>query len=236
VNLRGKNASLKVRLCRFRFDRKMGIGLDNITTGKQPSAVRLSEIRKSLAYRFTEPVARLLARTAITPSAITWFGFLLALGAAALVITGHPFAAGLVVLIAGFFDILDGALARYTDRATHFGAILDSTLDRVSEAVVLLGILVLYARDQQIAQILLVGVALLGSLLVSYIKARAEGLGVECQVGLFTRAERVIVLALGLLLSQIPYALVIALAIIVLFSFITAGQRLVYVWQQTKIK
>lgn len=197
---------------------------------------RLYQIRKTIAYRVTEPVARLLARTAITPTTITWFGFLLSLGAAALIITGHLFAAGLVVLIAGFFDILDGALARYTNRATRFGAILDSTLDRLSEAVVLLGILVLYAREQQVAHILLVGVALLGSLLVSYIRARAEALGLECQAGLFTRAERVVVLALGLLLNQIAYALVIALAIIVVFSFITIVQRLFYVWQQTKVK
>ena len=71
---------------------------------------------------------------------------------------------------------------------------------------------------------------------MSYIRARAEALGLECQVGLFTRAERVVVLALGLLLNQFAYALVIALAIIVVFSFFTIGQRLIYVWQQTKIR
>jgi len=198
--------------------------------------VKLYQIRKTIAYRFTEPVARLLSKTAITPTTITWFGFLLSLGAATLIITGHPFAAGLVVLIAGFFDMLDGALARYTNRTTRFGAILDSTLDRLSEAVVLLALLVLYAREQLIAQTLLVGVALLGSLLVSYIRARAEALGLECQAGLFTRPERVIVLALGLLLNQISYALVIALGIIAIFSFITIVQRLLFVWQQTKTK
>ncbi len=197
---------------------------------------RISGVRKSLTNHLTEPPVRLLARTSITPSAITWFGFLLALGAASLITTGHLFAAGLVVLIAGFFDILDGALARHTNRTTRFGAILDSTLDRLSEAVLLLAILLLYARDQLVAQTLLAGVALLGSLLVSYIKARAEALGLKCQVGLFTRTERVIVLVLGLWLSHIAYALIIALAIIAVFSFITAGQRLVYVWQQTKAK
>jgi CDP-diacylglycerol--glycerol-3-phosphate 3-phosphatidyltransferase len=214
----------------------MGDSLANMATEKPPSVVRLHQIRKTIAYRFTEPVARLLSKTAITPTTITWFGFLLSLGAAALIITEHLFAAGLVVLVAGFFDMLDGALARYTNRATRFGAILDSTLDRLSEAVVLLAILVLYAREQLIAQTLLVGVALLGSLLVSYIRARAEALGLECQAGLFTRAERVIVLALGLLLNQIAYALVIALGIIAIFSFITVVQRLLYVWRQTKIK
>ena len=205
---------------------------------------KLSEVRKALAYRFTEPVVRLLARTPITPGVITWFGFLLTVGAAALIITGHLLAAGFVVLIAGFFDILDGALARYTNQTTRFGAILDSTLDRLSEAVLLLGILSLFLFTEEKSAlftslskewvVLLVGVALIGSLLVSYIRARAESLGLECQVGLFTRAERVIVLALGLLLSQIDYALIIALAIIVVFSFFTVVQRLVYVWRQTK--
>ncbi len=197
---------------------------------------RLSEVRKTAAYYLTQPVVRLFAKTPITPNTISWFGFLLAAGAAVLITTGHLFAAGFVVLVAGFFDILDGALARHTNQTTRFGAVLDSTLDRLSEAVLLLGILVLYAREQSVAEILLVGVALLGSLLVSYIRARAETLGLECQVGLFTRAERVIVLALGLLLNQIDNALVIALAIIVVFSFFTIGQRLFYVWQQTKTK
>ena len=195
---------------------------------------KLSEIRKALVYRFTEPVVRLLSRTPITPSAITWFGFLLTIGAAVLIITGHLLVAGLVVLIAGFFDILDGALARCTNQVTRFGAVLDSTLDRLSEAVLLIAILVLYAGEQSIIGILLIGAALIGSPLVSYIRARAEALGLECQAGLFTRAERVIVLALGLLLNQIDNALIIALAIIVALSFFTAGQRLLYVWKQTK--
>jgi len=198
---------------------------------------KLSEGRKLVAYYITQPAAELLARTSITPNILTWFGFLITIGAAVLIVTGHLFAAGLVVLLAGFFDILDGALARRTNQTTRFGALLDSTLDRLSEALLLLGILVLnLLRDQLSVEVLLVCLALIGSLLVSYVKARAEALGLECQVGLFTRAERVTVLALGLLLSQINYALITALAIIVLFSFITAGQRVLYVWQQTKIR
>jgi CDP-diacylglycerol--glycerol-3-phosphate 3-phosphatidyltransferase len=177
-------------------------------------------------------VVRVLARTPVTPNAVTWFGFILALGAAALVITSHLFAAGFVVLIAGFFDLLDGALARRMEQATPFGAVLDSTLDRLSEAVVLLAILVSFSGTPLL--VLLVFLALLGSLLVSYIRARAEAVGLECRLGLFTRPERVVVLALGLLLSHLANALVIALAIIVVFSFVTIGQRLVYVWQQRK--
>jgi len=197
---------------------------------------KLPEVRKTLAYRFTEPIVRLLSKTPITPSTITWFGFFLTVGAAIFIITEHILVAGLVVLIAGFSDMLDGALARYTNQATRFGAVLDSTLDRLSEAVLLIGILALYAREQSITGILLVGATLTGSLLVSYIRARAEAQGLECPVGLFTRPERVIVLALGLLLNQVDNALIIALAIIVVLSFFTAGQRLVYVWKQTRIR
>ena len=197
---------------------------------------KLSQVRKVAAYHLTEPAVRLLARTFITPNAITWFAFLLAIGAGALIITDHLFAAGFAVLFSGFLDILDGALARHAGQTTPFGAVLDSTLDRLSEAVVLLGILILYAREQSVAGILAVGVVLLGSLLVSYIRARAEALGLECQVGLFTRPERVVVLVLGLLLSQIDNALIIALAIIAVFSFLTVGQRLLYVWRQTKTR
>ncbi len=197
---------------------------------------RFPEIRKTAAYYFTQPVVRLLAKTPVTPDAITWFGLLVAVGAAVLISTEHLFAAGFVVLVGGFFDIIDGALARKTNRTSLFGAVLDSTLDRLAEAAVLIGILVVYAREQSVTGVLLVGVAWLGSLLVSYIRARAEALGLECQVGLFTRAERVVILALGLLLSQFDNALMIALAVIAVFSFVTAGQRLLHVWQQTKTK
>jgi len=202
--------------------------------------VELSEIRKTVAYYLTEPAVWLLARTSITPNAITWFGLLLAAGTAALIIMGHLFAAGFLVLIAGYFDILDGALARRTKQTTRSGAILDSTVDRLSEAVVLIGImaLFLFTEEQSLFillnkewAILLVGLALLSSPLVSYIRARAEALRIECHVGIFTRAERVIVLALGLLINQI----VIALAIITVLSLVTAGQRLLYVRKQTKL-
>ncbi len=194
---------------------------------------RLSEVRKSAANYLTQPVVRLLAKTPVAPNALTWFGFLATVGAASFVVTGHLFAAGFVVLVAGFSDMLDGALARITNRVTQFGAVLDSTLDRVAEAVLLLSILGLYAAEQSAVGILIAGAVLITSPLVSYIRARAEALGLECQVGFFTRAERVVVLALGLLLSQFQYALLAALAVVALFSFITVVQRLFYVWRQT---
>ena len=194
----------------------------------------LSDFRKTAAHRFTQPAAQFLAKTPITPDTLTWTGFLLAILTAVLISLEYLLVAGVVLLVAGLFDLLDGALARYTNRATRFGAILDSTLDRLSEGAVLLGILAFYAREPSTTGILLAGIALLGSLLVSYVRARGEALSLDCQRGLFTRPERVIVLALGLLLSYFSYALIIALGIIVIFSFITVGQRLVHLWRQTK--
>ena len=192
--------------------------------------VDLLRVRKVLSYYSTDPIVRVLARTPITPNAVTCFSFILAAGAAALIATRNLLAAGFVVLIAGLFDMLDGALARYTNRVTSFGAVLDSTLDRLAEGVLLLGILFLYAEEGSTSGVLLVGGVLIISLLVSYIRARAEATGIECTVGLFTRPERVIVLALGLFLNQ----LMIALAIIAAFSLFTVGQRLYHVWRQLK--
>ncbi len=195
---------------------------------------KLEQARRAIAAGFTQPVVRLLAGTSLTPNTVTWLGFLITVGAAALIVTGHIFAAGFVVLVAGLCDMLDGALARLTGRVSRFGAILDSTLDRLSEAVVLLGLLWVYLRGGQVGAGLLVGFALLGSLLVSYLRARMEGVGIEGRVGLFTRPERVVVLVLGLLLSGLDYALITALAVITFFSYFTAVQRLVYAWRHTR--
>jgi CDP-diacylglycerol--glycerol-3-phosphate 3-phosphatidyltransferase len=195
---------------------------------------KLAKARKATSDYITQPIVKILARTPLTPNAITWLGLCITIGAAYLVVTDNLFAAGFVVLVAGFFDMLDGALARITNRVTRFGGVLDSTLDRLSEAILLLSLLVMYTRGEQVSESLLVGIALLGSLLVSYLRARIESLGMECRVGLFTRPERVIVLALGLLLSRFDYALVTALAVITFFSFFTVGQRLLYAWRQTR--
>lgn len=212
----------------------MGNRSVNIALEKPPPVTKLVEVRKKVAHYLTQPLVRLMARTAITPNALTWFGLVLFGGAAALIVTEHLLAAGFLVLVAGLFDLLDGALARATNQVTRFGAVLDSTVDRLTEAVLLLSILLLYGRAPSITGVLLVGLALTGSLLVSYIRARAEAIKVECEAGLFTRGERIIILALGLLLSQFSYALMIALGLIGLFSFFTVGQRLFHVWRQTK--
>jgi len=195
--------------------------------------MNLIDIRRNLGYRITDPVVRLLSKSGITPNALTFINLALNIIAAYVIATGHFLLGGVLVLVAGLFDLLDGALARFTKQTTRFGAILDSVADRISEAAILCGLLIWYIPQEEASlEIVLILIVLIGSFLVSYIRARAEGLGWQCQVGLFTRTERVIVLAIGLLVNQI----FIALCVLVVFVFITVVQRLVYLWKQGNIK
>jgi CDP-diacylglycerol--glycerol-3-phosphate 3-phosphatidyltransferase len=194
----------------------------------------LAKIRRSLAWYFTRPVIRLIAKTKLSPNALTITGFLLSLGIAWVLGTGHLFLGGFLVLFSGWFDLLDGALARATGRTTRFGALFDSVIDRLSEAALLSGLLWFYAAQGSFQESLLVFAVFVGSVMVSYVRARAEGLGLESGVGLFTRPERLILLALGLILSPIGPALLIVLWILAVGTNLTAIQRLVYVWQKTR--
>jgi CDP-diacylglycerol--glycerol-3-phosphate 3-phosphatidyltransferase len=195
---------------------------------------KLEKYRRSVVGRFTPFFVRLLARTSLSPNILTWLGLLFTVGAAVLVVTNHFLAAGIVVLVAGLFDLLDGALARFTNRVSRFGGILDSSLDRISEAVLLIGLMVVFTRDRHTAAVLLVGATLVGSFMVSYIRARMEGAGIACKAGIFTRPERVVLLALGLMLNCFTNALLIILGIIAFFSWVTFIERLIFAWNHTK--
>jgi CDP-diacylglycerol--glycerol-3-phosphate 3-phosphatidyltransferase len=190
--------------------------------------VNLEPARKALEKNIAEPIVRFLVKTKITPNAVTLIGLGITIIAGALAFTEHLLAAGIVVLLAGLFDMLDGTLARTTKRVTKYGAVLDSTLDRVSEALILLGLLAVFVRDGHVTESMLIGFALLGSFLTSYTRARMEGLGIECKAGLFTRPERVIVTAAGMIFSWIPYVLLIALIIVLIFSWYTTFERMAY--------
>jgi len=195
--------------------------------------MNLINIRRNLAYRITGPVVRILSKSGITPNALTFINLALNIIAAYVIAAGYFLLGGVLVLVAGLFDLLDGALARFIEQTTKFGAILDSVVDRISEAAILCGLLIWYIPQEEAGlEIVLIFVVLIGSFLISYIRARAEGLGWQCQVGLFTRAERVIVLAIGLLTNQI----FIALCVLVVFVFITVVQRLAYLRKQVNIE
>ncbi len=186
--------------------------------------------RHALAAAVVRPAASALAHTPLTPDMLSWMGLLFTAGALYLLVSGRPAWAGVIVLAGALFDTLDGALARETSRVSVFGGVLDSTLDRLTEGIILVGIVFVAARDGSHFGAALAGAALLSSMVVSYIRARAEAAGVQCSEGWFTRTERVIVLSLGLMLNQI----IIALAVIAALSTITAGHRLLVVWQKTR--
>lgn len=197
--------------------------------------IRLAEFRKTAARRITEPLMSVMKKNRLKPNTLTWIGLVTSIIAAGTIATHHLIIGGFLVLLSGLFDLLDGAVARLTDQVTRFGALLDSIFDRISDAIILLGFLALYIRSSDSIEIILIFLALVSSFLTSYVRARAEGLGIDCPVGLFTRAERVIILALGLLLSHFyKFSILLALLILVILGFVTVSQRLAYVWQKTK--
>lgn len=168
------------------------------------------------------PMVGFLAAVGVTPNMLSVVGLLGNGAAGALVARGDLAAAGVVMLLASGLDMLDGALARSTGKAGPVGALIDSTFDRVSEAAVLFGVL-LYALDRgEDMQAALAFVAIVGSMLVSYVRARVEGLGGRLTDGLFTRAERVVVLAVALLFGWLEPAL----WLLAVLTVLTAAQRL----------
>ncbi len=188
------------------------------------------EIRAAFPRRVFDPMVRLLARLGVTPNMISWTGFIISTVAAILAGSGMLTAAGIVSLIGGGLDMFDGALARMTGTASKFGALLDSSLDRFGEAVLLAGIITYYATEGNITNVAIAAAALMGSFMVSYVKARAEGLNIACDVGFFTRPERVVVLGLGLMLG--PVGLGIAVVATAIAANITAFQRLLHVYKE----
>lgn len=168
------------------------------------------------------PIVAALARAGVTPNMLSVTGLLGNGAAGVLVARGDLVAAGIVMLLASGLDMLDGALARATGKAGPVGALLDSTFDRASEAAVLFGVL-WYAIDRgDDEQAALAFVAVVGSMLVSYVRARVEGLGGKLTDGLFTRAERVVLLALALLFGFLRGAL----WVLAVLTVLTAAQRL----------
>jgi len=192
------------------------------------------DVRKKAQNAVTKPLVPVISKLHLTPDAMTISGVVLNLAAAVIIGFGQLLIGGIVFLLAGLFDMLDGALARYMQKTTKFGALFDSVSDRITEGALFLSFIFITSVAvwpfSVVWELVLIFLAMIGSFLTSYIRARAEGLGIDCTVGLFTRPERVIILALGLLLSQV----FIALAIVVVLSFVTVGQRFLFVWQQAR--
>jgi len=174
-----------------------------------------------------------LGRIPVTPNQITVVGVALTFVAAVLAAFGQLRWAGVVLIVAGTFDILDGALARSSGQAYPYGAFLDSTLDRYSEGAMYIGLAAYFASNGGPLQrwlLLATVAALAGSFLVSYVRARAQSLGFTCESGLFARPERVVVTVVGLIFGGVVlYGVVFLLAIL---TNLTALQRIREVWLQ----
>ena len=185
--------------------------------------------RQAVADYVERPVARLFSRVGLTPNAVSLIGLAIAGGGAYVIAIGNWWAGGLIVLFAGIFDLFDGALARATGKVSDFGALLDSTIDRVSEAVVLLGLLAFYLSKNNDLGSILVYVALVGSIMVSYMRARSEGLGIDCKVGVMTRPERVAAVGIGLIVGHwVPVVVMVVLGVIGALTTVTAIHRLIH--------
>jgi CDP-diacylglycerol---glycerol-3-phosphate 3-phosphatidyltransferase len=175
-----------------------------------------------------------LIESRLTPNTISLTGFVLNLTAAALVVNRTFFLAGLAFIVGSIMDTLDGRYSRMSGKGTQFGAFLDSTLDRLEEGIVLTAVAAYFASKGDQVAVAAVVLAVLASLMVSYTRARAEALGVECKVGLATRPVRVVILSIGLVFAHgasLGNFSLLAPAVYVLagLSLITVGQRIWHV-------
>jgi CDP-diacylglycerol---glycerol-3-phosphate 3-phosphatidyltransferase len=177
-----------------------------------------------------DAIAAVLVRLGITANAITIVGCLLNIGVGLVLAMGYLRLGGVLVLVVSAVDGLDGTLARIGRGPTKFGAFLDSALDRVSESALFIGLAWYYMGQPGRTEEMLLFVAIVGSLMVSYTRARAEGLGLECKVGLFTRVERCLALSLGLLLGLMdPVLWFLALG-----TWLTTLHRMLHVYATVK--
>jgi CDP-diacylglycerol--glycerol-3-phosphate 3-phosphatidyltransferase len=185
-------------------------------------------VRIALARFFETPIARALSAVGISPNMLTLGGLMVAGGAAYLVSEGFLLVGGIVLLASGPFDMLDGAVARVRGQVSRFGAVLDSTADRVAEAGLLTGLAIYFYREADLTGVALAFGALAGSMTVSYLRARGEGLGVIAKSGLMTRPERVVTLGVGLMVAQWwdPFATIVV-GVIAGLTILTSMQRLI---------
>lgn len=189
-------------------------------------------------YFFTGPLVRWMIRIGVHPNVVTTIGFAVTLAAGLFFHLDHVRTAGFLILIGGLFDLLDGRVARESGLASKFGSFFDSTLDRFSEIVVYIGLASLYNTihpdPQDVAMVYVIMLAMGGSIMVSYTRARAEGLGLDCKVGFMQRPERIVLLGttawfFGLDFNGVPLDVVII--IVAVLTNITAIRRIVWVFQ-----
>ena len=189
----------------------------------------LTQRARAVSSRVLTPFVLRLERLGVTPNTVTVLGTSLHVVVAWLLVGGNSFAAGLALAFAASFDAVDGTLARATGRESHFGSFLDSTLDRVSEVILFAGMLFYFGSNATPWQEVAIVAGLSGSLMVSYTRARAEGLGYETTAGVFDRLVRMVVLILALLTGQVMAGAVI----VAVGSWSTTAMRVLDVKKHT---
>lgn len=177
---------------------------------------------------FLNQVGGWLQKTGISPNAITVTGVIFNVVAAFFIASGNLRLGGLIVALTGPLDALDGTLARLQQNNKPFGGLLDSVADRFSEIAIMFGLLVYFFNQSHFLGVVLVFVALTGSLMVSYVRARAQSLGSDPKIGLLTRVERYLITSLCLLFAQ-PLA---GLWILAIFTYVTVFQRIWFAWKE----
>lgn len=175
---------------------------------------------------FLMPIARAMARLGIHPNTVTLVGFLLQAGVGVVFGLGYLMLGGWLLLVVAPVDALDGALARAIGQKSLFGAFLDSTFDRLSDAALILGLTVHYLRQGAHLEVVLLLISLIAAMMVSYTRARAEALGFPCRVGLLTRLERIVLIA-ALSAVGLPTVMIWVLAVLSVFTVV---QRILYVY------
>jgi CDP-diacylglycerol--glycerol-3-phosphate 3-phosphatidyltransferase len=188
-----------------------------------------AQIGRAFQYLHSGAV-RGLALTRLNPNILTFVGFSINLSAAYLFAEGSFFAAGCTVFLAGVFDLTDGPVARVTNRATSFGAFFDSVMDRYSDMILYIGLLIYYARAGSTLYVVLVAVVMIGAVMTSYTRARAESFLPSCKVGFLERPERVVLILIGSLFDRMAAVLWVT----AFFSNVTVIHRCFYTWQESR--
>jgi len=188
-------------------------------------------------YALIEPLAKILINLKVSPYLITFMGLFFSIFVFYFFKSGLFLPGGIFIILSGICDVLDGRLARETNQMSKFGALIDSVIDRYAEILFFLGLLV-YFWEKSLTIVILLFLGICGSLLVSYTRARAEGLGLECKVGIMQRQERITFLVGGAILGSIPYTshffLVLSIWIIAVLSNFTVIQRIWHIKNQVK--
>jgi CDP-diacylglycerol---glycerol-3-phosphate 3-phosphatidyltransferase len=188
----------------------------------------LSRLIGKICKALLDLIVTVVSSLRINPNILTFIGFLITICAAVHFARGKFVEAGFIIILAGIFDILDGRVARITNSVTKFGAFFDSVLDRYSDIAIFLGLMINYSKDQRLTYMILSGIVMMGAVMTSYARARAESLIPLCKVGFMERPERLVLLIIGALSNRMAPVL----WVMALFSNLTVIHRIAYTWKQ----